>query len=480
MKAAGAWTVVLAFALGGCVPATPPHPATSAIVAPLSWRDSPAADNRIDPRWWRSFGDPYLNWLVETALVRNTDVLTAAAAVEASRAQLRLARSALLPTLDAMANVTRSGMSAKGMSSAQTTAMPGVEAAWEIDLFGRLRALTAAARLRYQASQADRDAMALSVASQVCQAYFDLTAQDLQLAVTRETLQSRIIELRLIEDQERHGYVSKFEVTQARAEQETIAQQVPVYEQGVRADENALSVLVGQLPQGINRIADFRAFEPPPIPSTLPSALLRRRPDIASAEYDLAAADAVIAARRADFLPQLNLMGMFGYSLSSAPAVPAARLWSVGGSILAPLFEGGALHANLDLAVAERDQAAFAYKAAVLEAFDEVETSLSAARSFEEQIRIARERRATLKESIAHAVDRYREGYSTYLDQLDTQRNFYASQIAAVTVRRDQLSNLASLFVALGGGWSDEHVSTSIDNPPPSQAVQPYASSPKD
>uniref|UniRef100_UPI001576F10F TolC family protein n=1 Tax=Sphingomonas bacterium TaxID=1895847 RepID=UPI001576F10F len=232
----------------------------------------------------------------------------------------------------------------------------------------------------------------------------------------------------------------------------------------------------GQLPQDIRRIPDFRTFEPPAVPATLPSDLLRRRPDIAAAEYDLAAADATIAARRADFLPRLNLMGMFGLDYASAPKLPTLSVWRLGASVLAPLYEGGMLRANFDLAVAQRDRQAYAYKGAVLNAFSEVETYLSAARRFEEQIKVARERRATLQESIGYAVDRYREGYSTYLDQLDTQRNFYSSQIDAVTVRRDQLSNLVQLAVALGGGWSDAAVSSSIDHPPLARAVQPFSS----
>ena len=469
---------MLGLALASCVPATPPLPVPAAVAPPVSWRDTPAAPGSIDPRWWRSFGDPYLTWLVETALVRNTDVLTAAAAVDEARAQVGLARSAQRPTLDGNGNIMRSRARspATGQAIEQTTAMPNVRTSWEVDLFGRLRGLTTAARLQYKASQADRDSMALSVASQVCRTYFDLTAKDLQLAVTQDTLKARTIEVLLTEDQERHGYTSKFAVTQARSEQESVAEQVPVYQQGIRSDENALSRLVGQLPQGIWRIADFRKFEPPSIPTTLPSDLLRRRPDIASAEYNLAAADATIAARRADFLPRLNLMGMFGLDYATAPGLPTFDVWSVGASVLAPLYEGGRLRANFDLAVAQRDNQAYAYKAAVLNAFSEVETDLSAARSYDEQIKVARERRATLQESIGYAVDRYREGYSTYLDQLDTQRNFYSSQIDAVTIRRDQLSNLVALAVALGGGWSNEHISGSIDHPPSAQAVQPFSS----
>ncbi|WP_255602394.1 efflux transporter outer membrane subunit [Polymorphobacter megasporae] len=438
-------------AVTACAPRIPSLPATAAIAPPLSWRDGSAVDGVIDPRWWRSFGDPALDTLVDTALTRNTDVLTAVAVVEQSRAQIRLARSAMLPTLGGSASAIRSG----GTHVPTTTALEApLAAAWEIDLSGRLHALTRAARSNYHASQADRDAIALAVASQVAQVYIGLLSLDAQLDITRATLVSQARSLRLIEDQLRVGYVSQFELTQAQAEYELVAQQGPLIEQSVRAQENALALLVGDLPRAIVRGRTFDALALPVIPATLPAALLRRRPDIAVAEYRLAAANATIAARRADYLPQLNLSALFGVVASGPRNYNPVTIWSVGASLLVPLFEGGALRAGFDVATALRDQSAYQYRGVVLAAFGEVETAFSSATTLAVEQDTALRRLAILRHSLVLAQERYREGYSAYIDLLDAERSLYATQLSSTTTRQNQLDTAVALYAALGGGWS--------------------------
>ena len=434
-----------------CVPSLRPAPPAAAVAPPLSWRDAPVGAGEIDPQWWRSFGDPALGGVVERALARNTDVLTAIAAVDQARAAERLARSALLPTLAADGSATRS----KQPPSSPATVLTGtLEASWAVDLFGRLRALDRAARRDYVASQADRDATALSVASEAAQAYITLLSLDAQLRVTRETLVSRAQTLRLTQDQRDVGYVSDFELTQAQSEYESIAQQIPPLVQSVRAQENSLAVLTGDLPGAIPRGGTLRDLLLPSTPATMPSALLRRRPDIAAAEFRLAAADATMASRRAEFLPQLNLTGSYGVVGTNLANYNPATLWSLGGSLLAPLFQGGALRANLDSATALRDQAAFAYRAAVLSAFGDVETSLSATANLAAQNQRVLARLAVLRRSLTLAQERYTEGYSTFLDQLDAQRNLYSSELNAIATREAQMSNVVTLAAALGGGWT--------------------------
>ena len=436
---------------GACVPSLRPAPPAAAVAPPLSWRDAPVGVGEIDPRWWRGFGDPVLDGVVERALARNTDVLSAIAVVDQARAAARLARSALLPTLDAVGSATRG----KQPPGPTTTVLTGtLEASWAVDLLGRLRALDRAARREYVASQADRDATALSVASQTAQAYITLLSLDAQLRVTRETLKSRAQTLRLTQDQRNVGYVSDFELTQAQSEYESIAQQIPQFVQSVRAQENSLAVLTGDLPGAIPRGGTLRDLLLPSTPATMPSALLRRRPDIAAAEFRLAAADATMASRRAEFLPQLSLTGSYGAVGTNLTNYNPATLWSLGGSLLAPLFRGGALRANLDSATALRDQAAFAYRGAVLSAFGDVETSLSATANLAAQNQRVLARLAVLRRSLTLAQERYTEGYSSFLDQLDAQRNLYTSELNAITTREAQLSNVVTLAAALGGGWT--------------------------
>ena len=439
---------------GACVPSLRPTPPAAAVAPPLSWRDSPVGVGKIDPRWWRSFGDPVLDGVVERALARNTDVLSAIAVVDQARAAARLARSALLPTLDAVGSATRS----KQAGPTTTTLTGALDASWEVDLFGRLQALDRAARRDYVASQADRDATALAVASETAQGYIALLSLDAQLRVTRETLLSRAQTLRLTQNQRDAGYVSDFELTQAQSEYESIAQQIPQLVQSIRAQENSLAILTGDLPGAIPRGVALRDLVLPSVPATMPSALLRRRPDIAAAEFRLAAADATIASRRAEFLPQLNLAGSYGALATSIANYNPVTVWSLGGSLLAPLFHGGALRANLDIATALRDQAAFAYRGVVLSAFGDVETALSATANLAAQDQRVLARLAILRLSLTLASERYTEGYSSFLDQLDAQRNLYTSELNAITTREAQLANAVALATALGGGWMPDRL----------------------
>lgn len=442
-----------AMTLAGCMPAERPRPALSAVAPPDSWRDGNGDTAPVDPAWWTEFGDPTLSTLVEAALARNTDVLVAAARVQEAEAGIRLARGASLPTLDASGGIERSrSLSVIGINTT-TAVQPLLQANWQLDLFGRLSRLTDAARLQYRASQADRDAAALAVTAQVAQAYIGLRALDAQLLVTRETVKSRAEALRLAKDQEQLGFISLFELTQAQSEYEAVEQTVPQIELGIRAQENALRVLTGDLPGTVARGSAFAALTVPAIPATLPSELLRRRPDLASAELAIAAADARLAADRRAFLPQVALSASLGQVFVNSLDYDPVTVWSIGGSILAPLFQGGRLTAQADRSTALRDSAAYAYRGAVLAAFQETETALTGARRYDEQYRRVINRRTILTRSVALATDRYREGYAAYIEQLDAQRGLYSAQLDAITVRRNQLDNAIALYRALGGGW---------------------------
>lgn len=441
-------------ALAACMPADQRPPAPAAVAAPAGWRDGQTGTAAIDPRWWEAFGDPVLTGLVESALARNTDVLIAAARIQETQAAIRLARSAALPSVDAVAAVQRSrSLSTSGIVTS-TALQPELQVSWQADVFGRLSRMTDAARLQYVASQADRDAIALSVAAQVAQAYIGLLALDAQLLVSRETVVSRVEALRLATDQARVGYISQFELTQAESEYEAVQQAIPQIQLAQRAQENALRNLTGDLPGVVERGRTLPDLVPPAVPVTIPSDLLRRRPDIVSAELGLAAADKALAADRAAFLPQVALSASVGQLLVNARDYDPITIWSLGSSILAPIFAGGRLTAQVDTSVARRDQAAFAYRGTVLAAFGEVETALAGITRYAEQIERLRNRRAILQRSVTLATDRYRGGYASYIEQLDAQRNLYATELDAITVRQGQLNNIIALYRALGGGWT--------------------------
>ena len=451
-----------ALALTGCMPAHRAPPALAGLDIPQGWtapqHPTLSADTRIGAQWWRSFGDAALDRHVEAALARNTDLLLAGTRLDAALAQLRLAQSALGPTLRASAG----GQADRtlGSSGVGTTRsiQPGVQISWEPDLWGRVRAQTSAAQLQLGATAADRDAVALSIAAATAQAYIGLLALEAQRVQTRDTVASRAEALRIAQDKVRAGYISQLQLTQAQSEYEVVLQALPRLEAAIARQYNALQLLTGELP-GQRTPADAQsgqlaALRLPEVPVALPSDLLRRRPDLVQAELQLAASDATLGASRAAFLPQVALSASLGALYVNALNYNPVSVWSLGGSVLAPLFDQGRLSAQYESATAQRDGAAFAYRGAALTAFGEVENALVGVERLAQQMEHVTRRRAILARSVEFAKDRYEAGYAPYLEQLDAQRNLYQTEIEAITLRQEQLLNQLNLFKALGGGWA--------------------------
>ncbi|MBA1277259.1 MULTISPECIES: efflux transporter outer membrane subunit [Pseudomonadaceae] len=444
---------LLLIMLAGCMPPRQPLPADATVTPPAQWRDEAARTAEISANWWQAFGDPQLTTLVEAALAHNTDVLIAASRVEQAREQIRLSHASLLPNLDAVLGAQRTReLSVLGI--AHTTAVqPSLQVSYELDIWGRLRRLREAAQLQYQASEAERDAVRLAVASTTARAYVSLLSLDRQLYVTRETVESRQQALRVAEDRASLGYTSQLELTQAQSEYEAAAQLLPQLKQAIREQEHALRLLTGALPGAVQRGAGLLAIEPPDVPVALPSELLRRRPDIHQAELLLAASDLNLQAQRDRFLPQVQVSASLGQLFVNSLDYDPVRVWDIGASVLAPIFDAGRLEAGVNIAVAQRNEAAFAYRATALQAFAEVENSLSAVGNLRQQIERVEARRAVLERSLTFAEDRYRAGYSSYLETLDAQRNLFNTELTAVQLRESQLNALIGLYQVLGGGW---------------------------
>jgi multidrug efflux system outer membrane protein len=448
--------------LTGCLPSYRAAPELAHVAAPDAWREAVPGTAAIDAQWWRGFGDPELAGLVEAALVRNSDVLIAVARVDEARAQAELAEAARLPALNGALGVqTGRSLEATGISNSKVI-QPTLQANWELDLFGRIRNQIRAATLQYRASQAERDAAALAVAASTAQNYILLLALDAQLTITRETVASRAEALRLAQDQARVGYISQLQLTQAQSEYQSVLGAIPELELAVRRQENAVRLLAGELPGAVARrtanAGGFTALRLPPVPGVLPSQLLARRPDVAQRELLLAAADTNLAVRRQAFLPQVSLSAQLGSLFVNALDYDPVTVWSLGGSVLAPLFSGGRLTAQYEAAGSQRDQAAFAYRRTVLTAFSEVENALAGVPRLAEQVDHAVQRRDILGRSLGYAHDRYQAGYASYLEELDAQRNLYQVEVNLITLRRTQLENLIGLYRALGGGWTSGSV----------------------
>ncbi|WP_419815747.1 efflux transporter outer membrane subunit [Glacieibacterium sp.] len=446
--------VLLALLAGACAGPYPQIPPTAGVVAPPAWRTSIGPAQPVEAGWWRAFGDPVMNRLVDTALRDNSDVLIAVARINEARAQFRLARSALVPSIDAGGGIERlRDISPFGTSEVQTVEEPQVRLSYEVDLFGRLRSLRSAARASLAATTAARDATALGVAGAVASGYITLRSYDARLATARATLSARAEALRIAKRRADTGYTSKLELRQAESEYEATAQLIPQAQLAVTRQEDALNLLLGSSPAAVPRGATLDGFGYPAVPAGLPSDLLRRRPDIASAEQRIVSADASLASARANFLPRISLAASAGVAFSTLLPDPLT-LFSFGTSALAPIFNGGRIRAQADSATAQRDQAAFAYRRTVLTAFREVEDSLAAVQRSGEQAEHVAAQRAALEQALRLATNRYRAGYASYIEQLDAQRQLLSADLTLIQARTDRLTASVSLYQAVGGGWA--------------------------
>jgi NodT family efflux transporter outer membrane factor (OMF) lipoprotein len=445
--------------LGGCrMPVQPaPQPTLS---VPAGWRGQvahgPTAGSSVERAWWKAFGDPALDDLVARALAHNGDLRSAQARLQEYRARIRVAQAAEQPQLNANLDAGRAQtIGAFGTPQLSTLIRGGAQASYEIDPFGRTENAIEAARYDLATQQAAFDAAALSVAANVANGYLNLLGLDAQLDLARQTLVTREKSAALARHEFEVGYTSRLEVNQAEAERRSTAQTVPQLERAIAQQENALSLLVGANPGAVARGALLASLRPPAIAPGLPSELLRRRPDIAQAENAVAAADASLAVARDQMLPAISLSasaGLYQFGLSDLLSAPY-RLWSVGGSVLAPILDGGRRRAQAEISASLRDRAVFTYESTVRNAFAETENALDAIRRLREQLEQAEARRAATAEALRIAHNRYRNGYAGYLDELDAQRNAFNADTTALQLRASYLQAHVDLYRALGGGW---------------------------
>ena len=440
-----------ALALSACAPALQEAPLGAAVAPPTEWRTSLDVTAPVERDWWDAFGDPQLSRLVEQARANNPDVQIAAARVEEARAAELASRGFLLPALGAGVEAgIRREVSPFGQAQTSVAAQPAFRASYELDLFGKNAARVDAAEAGVAASAAATEAARLSVSAATASGYITLLALDKRLSVLEETLAARREAVKFARDRAEVGYTSQLPLRQAEAEYQATAQLVPQLKAQIARQENALSVLTGELPGTIERGGTLADLRQPPAPAILPSELLRRRPDVAAAEYRIAAADAQMRVARADFMPSIDLGAAAGVALSDLLADPVS-VWSLGGSILAPIFQGGKLQAQLDGATAQRDQAAWAYRSAVLNAFREVEDRMAVLANLKEQETALEAQQVAVADALRHARNRYRAGYTPYIEQVDAQRALLGVELSLVQTRADELTALVGLYQAVGG-----------------------------
>lgn len=444
--------VFAATALCGCLGPRQPMPASAAIAAPAAWRTSSGETRPIENAWWSRFDDPALTELVTRALEQNADVEMAIARVAEARATVRIALALTAPQVTGAINGGRAKSVVLGKGVTAWAGQPQLNVAFDFDVFGRAASEQASARAALGASEASRDAVTLAVASTTAASYITLRGLDARLDISRATLAARAEALRFATRRAEAGYTSRLELQQAKAEFEAARQLVPAAELAVSRAENALCILLGETPHPIARGKPLDDLAVPAVPEGLPSTLLRRRPDVAAAEAQVVASDATLDAARAAMLPSVALTGSLGLALSTAFVNPVS-LFATGASVLSPILDGSRLRSQSDAAAARRDQAALAYRKVALTAFREVEDGLVTLARLNEEGAAARNEVEALRDALKLAANRYREGYSPYLDQIDAQRGLLAAQLVSVQLQSERLVAAVVLYQAMGGGW---------------------------
>jgi outer membrane protein, multidrug efflux system len=482
------WLLMLVVLLAGCSLApTYERPPTD---NPDAWRvDYKDAADTANTRWWELFNDPVLNQLIDTALKENKDVRIAAARVEEFAARVDIFRAGYFPQIgyDGEATRNRASREVYGGGAVNERKYNNYAAAanlgWELDLWGRIRNSTEAARAELLAQEDNRRAVILSLVSAVATTYVNLRQYDRQLEVSRDTLASRAESLRLFELKRKGGVVSDLEVAMVRTEYEQAAAAIPPIERQIALTENALSILLGSNPRAIPRGKSIDALVLPPVPEGVPSSLLVRRPDISATEQNLIAANARIGVARAQYFPTISLTGLFGYASESLSDLlqNSANVWSLGGSAVGPIFSGGRISAELRASEAVQRQSLVGYLQTVQGAFREVNDALVSVQKSREQLVVEGRRVAALSDYARLARLRYDEGYTSYIDVLDAQNKLFDAQLQYVSIQGDVYGSLVNTYKAMGGGWivQAEDTANAVDFPPAVREKHPLLDVPR-
>lgn len=468
-----------AFLLAGCTvgpdyrrPATP---------VPRSFAEPNIASSSSDPElalWWRQFGDPELDKLVNRALAQNLDVETAAARIREARAREVIARAAGLPQVDAAASATRQRISehaipvppsgAGGRTETGGFAFPGTEftafrigfdASWELDLFGKTRRSVEAARGRTAAAIWGRRDVQVTTAAEVANAYLNLRTLQQRIAIAQDEVERQQRSEQLVRARVRGGLVTGQDLEQQRSQLAAASAALPPLRAQAKQEIHALGTLTGEAPESLMaELAPTAALPPVPgVPAGLPSDLLRRRPDIREAERRLAASTAEIGVAIADLYPK--------FSLSAAPALVStalatllewgSRSYSSGTALNWPIFNGGRTRANIAVANALQEQALANYRKTILTALKDVEDALANLDGDQRHLSDLQQALGAAQRAEDIARARYRGGLVTYSDVLQAQATRISLQGQLIESRGTQAQDTVALFKALGGGWPE-------------------------
>jgi outer membrane protein, multidrug efflux system len=411
-----------------------------------------------DEKWWDAFQDEVLRDLIRTALAENYDVRVAAARILQARAQLGITRADQLPSVEASAAAVNQRIARSAdLPSIETSAnQVSLSLAWELDFWGKFRRATESARANLLSQEWVQRQVISSLVSDVASAYFQLRELDLELEISRKTLASRADSLRLTQILADGGATSMLDVRQAEQLVYGAGATIPALEAQIEQQENFISILLGKNPQAIARgrklVDQPHALE---VPAGLPSSLLERRPDIRQAEQQLIAANAQIGVAKADYFPQISLTATGGYQSSALTSLftGPAGLWTLAGSAVQPVFEGGRIRNNVRFARARTEEATLVYRQTVQQAFRDVADSLIGYRKSQE-VRVQQELLTrSAEEATKLSTMRYKGGAASYLEVLDSDTRYFVAQIALAQAQLRELQSLVQIYRSLGGGW---------------------------
>jgi outer membrane protein, multidrug efflux system len=433
---------------------------------PEKWRfEEKDVKDIVNTAWWGQFHDPVLNELITISLQENKDVKIAAAVIEEFMGRYGVVRSPLFPQIGAGAIAGRERSTeegpapvSRGVENPANNYQVFLNASWEIDLWGKLRRATEAARADLLSTEEAKRTVILSLVSSVAGAYINLRDLDKQLEIAKQTAKAREDSYKLFKLRFEGGVISELELNQVKSEYEQALSTIPVIEKAVVQQENALSVLLGRNPGAIQRGKTVDELVLPGIPAGLPSDLLANRPDIRQAEQNLISANAQIGVARAQYFPSISLTGLFGWAstdLSDLFGGPA-KTWSWAVPVAAPIFTGGAISGQVKAAEAIQQQTLVRYQQVIQNAFRETEDSLVDQRKTKEQLQTLKQQVGSLTDYARIARLRYDNGYTSYIEVLDAERSLFNAQLTYAQTQGVLFQALINLYKAMGGGWITE------------------------
>jgi len=455
------------------------------IASPPVWMvDMQKAQDTANTAWWEQFNDPVLNELIGTALRENYDLRVATARVEEFYGRYGATRADLFPQVGYDGSAGRVQATTKGpipitpgTSAKYSTYQAEFSASWEIDLWGKIRRATEAARADLMAAEDARSGVILSLVTSVATAYIDLRSLDQQLEIAQQTAKSREESVRLFELRFKGGNISEMELSQVQSEYYVALAAIPDLERRIRQQENFISILLGKNPGPILRGKMLDSIALPAVPAGLPSDLLARRPDIRQAEQALIAANARIGVAKAQYFPSISLTGFFGSAstdLSDLFTGPA-KAWSYAGILAGPIFTAGKIKGTVKAAKAVQQEALFGYEQAIKNGFRDFEDALID----QDRTRVQLDAQAKQIEALATyarlARLRYENGYTSYIEVLDAERSLFNGQLTYAQTQDALLRALVNLYKSMGGGWVVEADKQSVL---PAVQLQPASTQP--